>query len=66
MPAYDYQCRACQERFSKHETIAEHSRGAQVAKPDARLDQGVAHARDHGASLTGMDASGAEGAQRLT
>ena len=33
MPAYDYRCRACQARFSKQETIAEHSRGAQVACP---------------------------------
>ena len=34
MPAYDYQCRACKERFSKHETIAEHSLGAQVSCPE--------------------------------
>jgi putative FmdB family regulatory protein len=33
MPAYDYQCRACQERFIKQETIAEHSRGGTVACP---------------------------------
>ena len=36
MPAYDYRCRACQERFSKQETIAEHSRGAPVTCPACR------------------------------
>ena len=36
MPAYDYRCRACQERFIVQETIAEHSRGAQVACPKCR------------------------------
>jgi putative FmdB family regulatory protein len=36
MPAYDYRCRACQERFSKHETIAEHSLEAQVVCPQCR------------------------------
>jgi putative FmdB family regulatory protein len=36
MPAYDYRCRSCQERFIVQETIAEHSRGAQVMCPKCR------------------------------
>ena len=33
MPTYDYRCRACQERFARQETIAQHARAAQVACP---------------------------------
>jgi putative FmdB family regulatory protein len=36
MPTYDYRCRACQERFSRTESIAQHSAGAQVACPACR------------------------------
>jgi putative FmdB family regulatory protein len=36
MPTYDYRCSACQERFSRNESIAQHAQGAQVACPKCR------------------------------
>ena len=30
MPTYEYICRACQERFSRQERIADHTRGQAV------------------------------------
>jgi putative FmdB family regulatory protein len=36
MPTYDYRCRACQGRFSRTESIAEHAAGGSVACPDCR------------------------------
>jgi putative FmdB family regulatory protein len=36
MPVYDYRCRACDKRFSRTESIAQHSAGGQVACPSCR------------------------------
>jgi putative FmdB family regulatory protein len=36
MPTYDYQCTACRERFSRHESIADHARAGQVTCPKCR------------------------------
>ena len=36
MPTYDYRCSACNERFSRQESIAAHAQAGQVTCPKCR------------------------------